>query len=166
VAIVLKLAHVGKEFELDLQFVSTKSSEEDFGFTERFVRKLFYDSAYCVERYIRDIRPHRRGRERLAAAGPLDESPIQIADGGLLVDHQQIMQSWEALLMEAMVRGACRSGDSVLEIGFGLGISAAEIQRLKPSRHGLPTTPGVSVISSGPKSSAAHPLPSPISNKP
>jgi guanidinoacetate N-methyltransferase len=44
------------------------------------------------------------------------------------------MQSWEMPLMHRMA-AVCRPGDRVLEVGFGLGISASAIQSRNPSLH-------------------------------
>ena len=47
----------------------------------------------------------------------------------------QVMQSWETPLMKAMARGACRENDVTLEIGYGLGICARELQTIQPRLH-------------------------------
>lgn len=47
----------------------------------------------------------------------------------------QVMQSWEAPLMKAMARGACRENDVTLEIGYGLGICTGELQTIQPRLH-------------------------------
>jgi len=55
---------------------------------------------------------------------------------GLLVCDQQVMQYWEFPVMRKMVEllsitNSCR----VLEVGYGLGLSASEIQSVHPQRH-------------------------------
>ena len=45
-----------------------------------------------------------------------------------VLSDEQIMEEWQLPLMEAMARIAGRSGGDVLEIGFGLGISASLMQ--------------------------------------
>lgn len=47
----------------------------------------------------------------------------------------QMIQDWEKPLMSAMGEAAAREGDKILEIGFGLGISANAIQSRSPSLH-------------------------------
>jgi spermidine synthase len=46
---------------------------------------------------------------------------------GLSADSLQVMQYWEQPLMERLAQYATRNRGRVLEIGFGLGISAQEI---------------------------------------
>jgi guanidinoacetate N-methyltransferase len=45
------------------------------------------------------------------------------------LSDEQIMEDWQVPLMEAMAGIAARSGGDVLEIGFGLGVSATFMQR-------------------------------------
>jgi hypothetical protein len=54
----------------------------------------------------------------------------------LLMGEQQIMMSWEAPYMEALVSALDVGPEhDVLEIGFGLGFSARAIQQRKPRSH-------------------------------
>jgi len=46
-----------------------------------------------------------------------------------------IMMSWEKPMMKAHADIVCHNQGDVLEIGFGMGISANEIQALKPKSH-------------------------------
>ena len=48
----------------------------------------------------------------------------------LVIDRQQVMQDWERPLMQAMARIAAESRGDVLEVGFGMGISATYLQEL------------------------------------
>lgn len=62
------------------------------------------------------------GRTRWASAA------AEYGPDDLLIAGQQVMQSWETPLMAAMVDIAARTHGDVLEIGFGMGISAELFQ--------------------------------------
>lgn len=53
----------------------------------------------------------------------------------LLIAGFQAMQSWERPLMERMAQSITDAGSAVLEIGYGLGISAGCIQARRPRLH-------------------------------
>ena len=52
------------------------------------------------------------------------KQPVNLTALGLDVGAEQVMQYWERPLMRQLARYATRRGGRVLEIGFGLGISA------------------------------------------
>lgn len=54
-------------------------------------------------------------------------TPLTYDADGLLVGGLQVMQHWEQPLMKRLAQYATRNRGRVLEIGFGLGISAQEI---------------------------------------
>jgi spermidine synthase len=49
--------------------------------------------------------------------------------------NQEVMMDWEAPIMERMAREVCHNRGDVLEVGFGMGISAGYIQSHQPRRH-------------------------------
>jgi amino acid adenylation domain-containing protein len=53
----------------------------------------------------------------------------------LVIEDQQVMQDWERPLMEAMARTVGTRGGDILEIGFGMGISASYIQEHPTKSH-------------------------------
>lgn len=61
--------------------------------------------------------------------------PAVYEDAGLQIAGQQVMQAWETPLMVAMAEAITRKGGSILEIGFGMGISATAIQAAGAARH-------------------------------
>jgi guanidinoacetate N-methyltransferase len=130
----MELSDAAGRFSLDLR-LQPSISDDETGFTERFLRRLFYDNVYCLRQYLSEIRPQRRGTARPKATAPLDVAGITITESSLLIEQQQVMQAWERPLMERMAEGICKAGDSILEIGFGLGISARAIQSIGPRRH-------------------------------
>lgn len=55
------------------------------------------------------------------------ELPIQLSQDRLDIGHFQVMQDWEFPLMRAMAVEVTRDGGDILEVGFGMGISATQI---------------------------------------
>jgi spermidine synthase len=62
-------------------------------------------------------------------------APAVYTDTELLIDGHQVMQDWEAPVMKAMVARAGATHGDVLEIGFGMGISATYFQELGVRSH-------------------------------
>ena len=75
------------------------------------------------------------GSARPEMTGDWSAQPAVYRDGQLLIDAQQVMQDWEAPLMQALARAAAGARGDVAEIGFGLGLSAGFVQALKPRSH-------------------------------
>ncbi|WP_156365133.1 class I SAM-dependent methyltransferase [Sciscionella sediminilitoris] len=74
---------------------------------------------------------HRCGKRGVPGAartreidGELAEGAAHYADSQLIISGQQVMQDWERPIMAEMARVAARARGDVLEIGFGMGISA------------------------------------------
>lgn len=72
---------------------------------------------------------------RSAIKGSLTDGKASYRDGKLLIDGQEVMQSWQHPLMKRMVDTLREHADHVLEIGFGMGISASMIQAFGVSSH-------------------------------
>lgn len=65
-----------------------------------------------------------RGSRRVGIATALQTSVAQRSENELLISGQEVMQDWEAPLMKSMSRVAASHGGHILEVGFGMGISA------------------------------------------
>jgi len=63
------------------------------------------------------------------------DAPAVYTESELLIDGHQVMQEWEAPLMKAMVERTAATHGDVLEIGFGMGISASYFQELGVRSH-------------------------------
>lgn len=55
------------------------------------------------------------------------EMPVDLTDDQLRIGGWQVMQSWEAPLMDVLAEEVTAGGGDILEIGFGMGISANRI---------------------------------------
>lgn len=76
-------------------------------------------------------------REQPTNAGYLAQK-LTFRDNKLLSpDGDAVMMGWEKPLMERHARIVCKDGraESVLNVGFGLGLVDEEIQKYKPKRH-------------------------------
>ena len=62
-------------------------------------------------------------------------SQAQYDDSQLIIDGQQVMQDWERPYMEAMAKVVTLQHGDVLEVGFGMGISASYIQAMGVNSH-------------------------------
>lgn len=51
----------------------------------------------------------------------------ELTDHELKIGDWQVMQDWERPIMEALARAVTQNRGDILEIGFGMGISASEI---------------------------------------
>jgi guanidinoacetate N-methyltransferase len=70
------------------------------------------------------------GSDRPAIDGGWRDSDAHFAADELIIEGQQVMQDWEAPLMRAMATQVAAHGGDVLEIGFGMGISATYMQEI------------------------------------
>ena len=75
------------------------------------------------------------GSERPSMGHSWGESQARYSESELLIQGQQVMQDWERPLMEAMARVVTEAHGDVLELGFGMGISATFIQEMGARSH-------------------------------
>ncbi len=75
------------------------------------------------------------GSDRVDIERTWSESQAEYTPTELIIEGQQVMQDWETPLMKAMADIATESGGDVLEVGFGMGISASFIQERRPKSH-------------------------------
>lgn len=65
------------------------------------------------------------------------DSTATYVDGQLLIEDQQVMQDWEIPLMRTMAEVVAAGHGDVLEIGFGIGLSATFIEECGVRSHTL-----------------------------
>jgi len=64
------------------------------------------------------------------------EDDLIIHDDKILTnDGHEVMMDWEYPIMKSMAKEVCRFGGDILEVGFGMGISANEIQKFDIKSH-------------------------------
>jgi guanidinoacetate N-methyltransferase len=75
-----------------------------------------------------DARPAADAQPRYSDPVGWRSKPVGLdPNGGLLIGSEQVMQYWERPLMRQLAAFATRRGGRVLEVGFGLGISASYV---------------------------------------
>jgi amino acid adenylation domain-containing protein len=75
------------------------------------------------------------GSQRVPILGHWQRGHAHFAASELIVEGQQVMQDWEQPLMKEMAKIATTAHGHVLEIGFGMGISATYIQERGVASH-------------------------------
>jgi len=63
------------------------------------------------------------------------ESKIYFADATSPTGEKAVMMDWEAPIMYASAQYVAENGGNILEIGYGMGISAGYIQSFRPRAH-------------------------------
>lgn len=76
----------------------------------------------------RTLRGFVPGVERPPITDHWEPAAAAYDEAELLIQNQQVMQAWERPLMKALAEAAAQSHGDVLEVGFGMGISAGLIQ--------------------------------------
>lgn len=90
----------------------------------RATREFHADLLHCEK----VARASVHGSVRKIMSSVLTEKPERIDDKELVIDGQQVMQAWEHPYMAKLADIAAAGGGDVLEVGFGMGISASAIQ--------------------------------------
>jgi amino acid adenylation domain-containing protein len=75
------------------------------------------------------------GSDRGDIARGWADSHAEYRPSEMIIEGQQVMQDWEAPLMKAMADIVTEQRGDVLEVGFGMGISASYIQAGNPRSH-------------------------------
>lgn len=75
------------------------------------------------------------GSEREQIQNEWSKSQAHYDSSQLVIEGQQVMQDWERPLMKAMANIVAETHGDVLEVGFGMGISATYIQELGVNSH-------------------------------
>jgi guanidinoacetate N-methyltransferase len=91
----------------------------------RLAREL---SGYRVKKWLQHRRFPKRPEDWLTMKAVYTEN-------SLLIGTWEVMQDWERPLMEVLAREATRNGGHVLEVGFGMGISASYVTDMGCSKY-------------------------------
>jgi amino acid adenylation domain-containing protein len=78
-----------------------------------------------------------QGSERARIRREWSRSEAHYDDRQLVIEGQQVMQDWERPLMKAMADVVTEGHGDILEVGFGMGISATYIQERAVRSHSI-----------------------------
>ncbi len=80
---------------------------------------------------------NKKLKNRVFPKRPSDwkDAPAKISEDRLEILNRSVMERWEEPLMRELAKIATSKGGTILEVGFGLGISAGYIQQHKIEEH-------------------------------
>jgi len=116
---------------LDEDFLSTPERSQ----REWLLHRLLSETVADLEALDEMTQAFVEGSRRPLIHASWHEADERLDDRELVIAGQQVMQSWETPLMEEMARLIADPARDVLEIGFGMGISATALQRLGVRSH-------------------------------
>ncbi|WP_046468742.1 O-methyltransferase [Allosalinactinospora lopnorensis] len=93
------------------------------------VRRLVDDTVADLEELHAQAEHTVKGERRDGIVEDLTGAAVRRDGDQLVISGQQVMQDWERPLMAELSRIAARSHGDVLEVGFGMGISAGLLQQ-------------------------------------
>lgn len=115
-------------FEVSLQIAEDVVTPPQPNQRNWVLRRVLEEFADDILHLDKTSRRFVTGSERVHIEKDWRTSEAQYDDSQLVIEGQQVMQDWERPLMRAMAEIATESRGDVLEVGFGMGISATFIQ--------------------------------------
>lgn len=117
------------EFTVRLEATGPSFAQAPTGFQrEWLLGRAVLEFGNDLSHLSRTMRALVPGLERPPITDHWETSSAAYDDAELLIHDQQVMQAWERPLMKALAETAAQSHGDVLEVGFGMGISASLIQ--------------------------------------
>jgi amino acid adenylation domain-containing protein len=117
------------EFEVSLQikdseFINPKNANQRNWLLQRSLDEVTDDLIYLDQISKRFV----AGSQRIEMEKRWSQSQATYDDSQLIIQGQQVMQDWERPLMREMAKIVTETHGNVLEVGFGMAISATYIQ--------------------------------------
>ncbi len=116
------------DFQLELRLKGDEflGSLQDFQ-REWLINKFMNESARDLEQLGPLAKRFVRGTKRPPLPADWDKQEVAYDDAQLVLKGHQVMQAWEHRIMQAMAAAITETHGDILEIGFGMGISATYI---------------------------------------
>jgi predicted O-methyltransferase YrrM len=123
---------------------------------EWLVHRLLSETAADVEALDEITRAFVEGSRRPLIEDHWEDAREHVDEHELVISGQQVMQAWETPLMDAMADAIASPERDVLELGFGMGISATALQRRGVRSHTI-VEPNADVLERGREWAAGFP---------
>lgn len=119
-----------RDVVIDVEFLRSSYIDAPRGEQRHWVTNRAVDELVEQLRHLDLIAPDFISSDTRKAIGPGEwsNSEVTFVDGQLLIEDQQVMQDWEVPLMRRMAEVVTEHHGDVLEVGFGLGLSAGFIE--------------------------------------
>ena len=119
-----------EHFDLELRIKSDEylSTLQDFQ-REWLIGKFMNESARDLEQTDLFSQSFVHGTKRPLLPKDWEKQEVEYDNSQLLLKGHQVMQSWEHRIMKEMAKNITETHGDILEIGFGMGISATYIQK-------------------------------------
>lgn len=110
----------------DVNFVNAPKESQRNWLLQHALDELVWE-LYHLDKAAKNFIP---GSRRTPIKGDWQTSGAEYDEAQLLIQGQQVMQEWERPAMKAMAEFAAQGHGDVLEVGFGMGISATYMQEI------------------------------------
>jgi hypothetical protein len=132
----MKWTQSSSDFEITLElhsdaFIATPRPSQRRWMVRRAVEELVRDLEH-IHAVAPSLVP---GAVQRPWEGTLEHGDTAFHDGKLQIQGQTVMEDWQPVLMNALAEAVARPDGRVLEIGFGLGLSATRIQEIGVRSH-------------------------------
>jgi len=103
--------------------------------TSVLLKKLINEFKSNILQLLKDLPEFVKGSEWPMYKSDLHEVNIKITENDLFIGDHQVMQKWQAPMMNELAMIVTENKGDVLEIGFGLGIASDMIQKMGVNSH-------------------------------
>ena len=125
-----------RNFALEVQFKNDDFTEHTKASHRKWIiNQVLNECAHELHHLTKASKKFVAGSKRLEIKEEWSQSPAQYDSSQLIIEGQQVMQDWEHPVMKAMADIVTETHGDILEIGFGMGISATYIQERGVKSH-------------------------------
>lgn len=112
------------EIEFTLNINRSNIPEDNQFASEQCFKRASKEINNDLQHLLHQIKKMQSSVQRTDIENNWSSSTADLDDKNLIINGQEVMQSWEKPLMDAMAKEVGKTKGSVLELGFGMAISA------------------------------------------